>query len=281
MPCIPAHRPTKGKADRKIKDRKIRSIFLSAIFLSFLVRIEMSCEHGASSRSRAIQTQMRISIIIPTLNEAERIEATIARARALGPYEIVVADGGSDDATRERASEADLVLQTPRGRAVQQNAGAAAARGEVLLFLHADCWLEPGALEAIESALADAPTVGGCFRQTIEAPGIAYRVLEFGNALRVRTLGWAYGDQGLFVRREVFTALGGFPELHLMEDLYFAKRLKRAGRSQLLAQRIHVSPRRWERTGVIRQTLRNWRLIALAHCGVSPERLARDYVDVR
>jgi hypothetical protein len=83
------------------------------------------------------------------------------------------------------------------------------------------------------------------------------------------------------MRREVFTAQGGFPELPLMEDLYFAKRLKRAGRFRLLRQRIHVSPRRWERTGIVRQTLRNWRLITLAHCGVSPERLARQYMDVR
>ncbi len=224
---------------------------------------------------------MRISIIIPTLNEAERIEATIACTRALGPCEIIVADGGSADSTRERAAGADLVQQARRGRAVQQNAGAAAARGEVLLFLHADCWLEPGALEAIEAVLADPRIVGGCFRQTIDAPGVAYRLLEFGNALRVRTLRWAYGDQGLFVRREVFTALGGFPELPFLEDLYFAKRLKRAGQFRLLAQRIHVSPRRWERTGVLRQTLSNWRVITLAHCGVSPERLARQYVDVR
>jgi rSAM/selenodomain-associated transferase 2 len=224
---------------------------------------------------------MSISVIIPTLNEAARIEATIARTRALGACEIIVADGGSSDGTRERAAGADLVLDTPRGRAVQQNAGAAAASGDVLLFLHADCWPEPGALEAIEAALANARTVGGCFRQTIDAPGVAYRLLECGNALRVRTLGWAYGDQGLFVRRDVFTALGGFPELPLMEDLYLTKQLKRAGRFRLLPQRIHVSPRRWERTGILRQTLRNWRLIALAHCGVSPERLAREYADVR
>jgi rSAM/selenodomain-associated transferase 2 len=224
---------------------------------------------------------MSTSVIIPTLNEADRIEATIARTRELGPCEIIVADGGSTDGTRELASGANLALQTPRGRAVQQNAGAAVAHGDVLLFLHADCWLEAGALEAIQASLSDARTVGGCFRQTIDAPGIAYRVLEFGNALRVRTLGWAYGDQGLFVRREVFTALGGFPELPIMEDLYFTKRLKRAGRFQLLPQRLHVSPRRWEQAGIVRQTLRNWRLIALAHCGVSPERLARQYADVR
>jgi len=224
---------------------------------------------------------MFLSIIIPTLNEAERIATTIARTRGLGPCEIIIADGGSSDRTRELAVGADAVIETPRGRAVQQNSGAAAARGEVLLFLHADCWLEPGALQGIQAALDDPGSVGGCFRQTIDAPGVAYRLLECGNSLRVRTLGWAYGDQGIFVRREVFTALGGFPALPLMEDLYFTKRLQRAGRFRLLFQRLHVSPRRWERKGVVRQTLRNWRLIALAHCGVSLERLARHYADVR
>lgn len=224
---------------------------------------------------------MQISIIIPTLNEAGRIEAALGRARALGTAEVLVADGGSTDETVSLAQSADRVLCTPRGRAVQQNAAAAIATGDVLLFLHADCWLAPGALEGIAAALADPACIGGCFRQTIEAPGLAYRVLEHGNALRVRALGWAYGDQGLFVRRDVFQRLGGFPELPIMDDLYFAKRLRRAGRLRLLPQRIHVSPRRWQRTGIVRQTLRNWRLIALAHCGKSLDRLAEQYAHVR
>jgi rSAM/selenodomain-associated transferase 2 len=224
---------------------------------------------------------MRISIIIPTLNEAGRIEAALGRARALGAAEVLVADGGSSDGTPALALAADRVLSTPRGRAVQQNAAAAVATGDVLLFLHADCWLAPGALEGVAAALADPASVGGCFRQAIESPGVAYRLLEHGNALRVRALGWAYGDQGLFVRRDVFRRLGGFPELPLMEDLYFTKRLQRVGRFRLLPQRIHVSPRRWERSSVLRQTLRNWRLIALAHCGVSLDRLAEHYAHVR
>lgn len=224
---------------------------------------------------------MRISIIIPTLNEAGRIESALRHARALAPAEVLVADGGSSDETVSLAQSADRVLCTPRGRAVQQNAAAAVASGDVLLFLHADCWLAPGALEGIAAALADPASVGGCFYQAIDAPGLAYRLLEHGNALRVRTLGWTYGDQGLFVRRDVFGRLGGFPELPIMEDLYFAKCLRRAGRLHLLPQRIHVSPRRWERTGILRQTLRNWRLIALAHGGVPLEQLAARYGVVR
>ncbi len=224
---------------------------------------------------------MRLSVIIPTLNEAPRLADVIARTRALGECEIIVVDGGSTDGTLDCATAADRRLTVPRGRAVQQNAGAAAAAGDVLLFLHADCWLEPGAIDAIDAAVADTRCIGGCFQQTIDAPGLGYRLLERGNALRVRTLGWAYGDQGLFVQRAVFEALGGFPPVPVMEDLLFSKQLRRSGRLRLLDHRLHVSPRRWERTGILRQTLRNWRLIALAHCGVSLERLAGPYNDVR
>jgi rSAM/selenodomain-associated transferase 2 len=169
------------------------------------------------------------------------------------------------------------VLHTERGRAVQQNAGAAISRGDVLLFLHADCWLEPGALDAVRTALAEERCVGGCFQQAIEAEGRLYRWLERGNALRVRWWKVAYGDQGIFVRRRVFEELGGFPPLALMEDLFFMKRLRNTGRIALLNERLHVSARRWQRTGVVRQTARNWWLIALAHAGVPTSRLAELY----
>jgi hypothetical protein len=123
--------------------------------------------------------------------------------------------------------------------------------------------------------------VGGCFRQTIDSAGVGYRLLEIGNALRVRLLGWAYGDQGIFVRRDVFHSLGGFPDLPLMEDLYFMKRLKRTGRLSLLCLRLQVSARRWRKHGIIRQTLGNWCLILRAHCGVPLEKLDAEYKDVR
>ncbi len=224
---------------------------------------------------------MRISVIIPALNEADQIADVIRQTRRLGDVEIVVVDGGSTDGTPERAHEADLALPSSPGRAVQQNTGAAASAGDVLLFLHADCRLQPGSLEAIRSALEDPQCAGGCFRQRIDADGWKYRIVERGNAGRVRILKWAYGDQGIFVRRSVFQEIGGFPELRLMEDLYLMKRLKRQGRIILLDPPIRISARRWQKKGVIRQTLRNWSLIALAHCGVSPNRLARFYPHVR
>lgn len=219
--------------------------------------------------------------MIPALNEAPRIELAVAQARMLSPVEIIVVDGGSDDNTVARAAAADRVISAPRGRASQQNAGAGASRGEVLLFLHADCWLEPGSLATVEVALRDERCVGGCFYQRIEADGLRYRWLERGNALRVRMWTLAYGDQGIFVRRDVFERIGGFPSLALMEDLFFMKRLRREGRFALLDGPLHVSARRWQQSGVFSQTARNWFLTALAQAGVSPDRLARLYPQVR
>jgi rSAM/selenodomain-associated transferase 2 len=224
---------------------------------------------------------VNISVIIPVLNEAGRIAETIERTRQLGACEIVVVDGGSSDGTIQHATAADRLISSDRGRGRQQNAGAAAARGDVLLFLHADCWLEPGALEAVCEALTDHRCIGGCFRQRIDADGFGFRALESGNALRVRTAGWAYGDQGIFLRRSVFEQVGGFPDVPLMEDLLLMKRLRGRGTFRLLRHRIHVSPRRWEQTGIVRQTLRNWTFVLLAHLGVSPARLVRHYANVR
>ena len=224
---------------------------------------------------------LSISVIIPTLNEAPRIAELIASTRQVGECEIIVVDGGSTDGTLERASSADIVLSSEPGRAKQQNAGAAASRGDVLLFLHADCRLPVGAFEAIRAAMQDERTVGGCFQQRIAADGWAYRWLERGNARRVRWLGMAYGDQGIFVRRRVFEELGRFADVKLMEDVLLMKRLRRTGRFVLLDERLSVSARRWKRHGIVRQTLRNWLLLTLAMCGVSPNRLARFYPHAR
>lgn len=224
---------------------------------------------------------MCISVIIPTLNEAAHIAALIDETRRIGDCEIIVVDGGSTDGTGEHAVAADRVLVSPPGRARQQNLGATASSGDVLLFLHADCRLPLGAFDAIRVALIDELVVGGCFSQQIDGPGFRYRMLEWGNAWRVRLCGLAYGDQALFVRRSVFEKLGGFPELRLMEDVFLMKRLRRAGRFVLLKDRLRVSARRWQQHGVVRQTLRNWTLLTCALCGVSPDRLARYYPNAR
>jgi len=224
---------------------------------------------------------MRTSVIIPALNEATGIARTLRSARADGPYEIIVVDGGSTDATREQAASADLVLSGPRGRAVQMNLGAAHASGDALLFLHADCEPEPGWLAAIGKTLSRRGVIAGCFRMRVAEPGALYRLIDACAAARVRLSGIVYGDQGLFLRRETFTAVGGFPPLRLMEDVYLSLRLRRLGRVALASARLRVSARRWQRAGLVRQTLRNWTLTALAVAGVQPDRLARFYPVVR
>ena len=222
-----------------------------------------------------------ISVIIPTLNEAASLAELIAETRRIGDCEIVIVDGGSTDETLAQAASADQVLSSERGRATQQNRGAIACRGDVLLFLHADCRLPANAFDAIDAALANERTVGGCFQQQIAADGRAYRWLEWGNAWRVRWLGMAYGDQAIFIRRSVFEQLGRFSDVKLMEDVLLMQRLRRTGRFVLLADQLTVSARRWQRQGLVRQTLRNWLLLTLALCGVSPNYLARFYPNTR
>lgn len=224
---------------------------------------------------------MPISVIIPAFNEAACLPAALRRLRAHKPHEILVVDGGSTDATCSRAGDADRLLHAPRGRAAQMNHGAAHASGDVLLFLHADCWLEKGALAAAEACLARRGVAAGCFRMRVDAPGPLYRSIDACATARVRLTGLIYGDQGLFVKRERFQQVGGFPSLRLMEDVFLSKLLHRHGRIAVAPRRIFVSPRRWQRTGLVRQTLRNWALTALAAAGVHPNRLAAFYPPVR
>ena len=222
--------------------------------------------------------RLRVSIIIPALNEAALIGAAVGHAIEARPHEVLVVDGGSADGTAELARQAGAaVLASAPGRARQQNMGAAQATGDVLLFLHADCWLPPEAMRQIDASLADESVACGAFRQQIEAEGRVYRWLERGNAWRALRRGLPYGDQGIFVRREVFVEEGGFPDVRLMEDLLLMRRLRRRWRPVLLPGPLHVSARRWERQGVVRQTLRNWSLLMAAWLGVPPDRLATFY----
>ena len=220
---------------------------------------------------------VRLSIIIPVLNEAEFVASAVDRAWALLPVEVIVVDGGSSDTTAELARGLRCsFLQAQRGRGQQQNAGARAASGDVLLFLHADVWLEPQASQQIYHALRST-RLHGAFHQRIESSERIYRLLEKGNALRARVLGLPYGDQGIFVRRDVFFSMGGFAEVPLLEDVQLMRTLRTRGMPALLHGPLHVSPRRWKKHGIVRQTLRNWLLLAAFFLGVSPHRLVRFY----
>ena len=221
---------------------------------------------------------MRISVIIPALNEAKHIASAVTSAKQAGVWEIFVADGGSKDDTVVAGMGAGAkIVECPPGRAVQQNAAAQHATGEVLLFLHADSRLPTNAVKNITSALSQPANVAGAFHQQIEAPGWIYRCIELGNAWRVRLWSLPYGDQGIFVRREIFERVGGFPQSPLLEDLLLMQQLRRIGQVALIQGPIRTSARRWQQNGVIRQTLKNWWILAAARLGVPLERLRQIY----
>jgi rSAM/selenodomain-associated transferase 2 len=224
---------------------------------------------------------MSVSIIIPTWNEAGIIAQTIRNLRAQKPHEIIVVDGGSSDATVSQAKDADRVIVARSGRAFQMNAGAVLASGDYLLFVHADCRLATGSLYAIKRTLARRSVLAGCFSMRVEAEGWSYRSIDACATARVRWTSIAYGDQGLFLRREDFVRLGGFPRIRFMEDVFFSQRLARRGRVVVLPQKIYVSPRRWQKVGLLKQTLRNWTLTALALAGIAPDRLEEYYPRIR
>ena len=225
---------------------------------------------------------MRVSVIVPTLNEAPVLAAALARVRAARPHEIIVVDGGSGDDTVRVATElADAVLTATCGRATQMNAGAAVANGDVLVFLHADTLVPSTFVTAIEHACGDAGIVGGRFDVDLAPSSPLLWLTGWLMNGRSRLTRIATGDQAIFVRRDTFTALGGFADIPLMEDIDLSRRLKRAGRVACLRERVTTSSRRWRARGVVRTILLMWSLRLLYACGVGPDRLARVYRNVR
>ncbi|MHC1701951.1 MAG: TIGR04283 family arsenosugar biosynthesis glycosyltransferase [Humidesulfovibrio sp.] len=235
----------------------------------------------------------KLSVIIPVYREEARIAALLAHLAGLpapGGAEFLVVDGDPERRTlAAMPTEAALALASSRGRARQMNAGAAAARGNVLLFLHADTRLPPDAFARIQAALDDpggADLCGGAFSLSIapdggpenRPPGPGLRCIAWAANLRSKLTRAPYGDQAIFLRRDCFEALGGFADIPLMEDLEFMTRLRRSGRRiRLLSACACTSARRWEREGLLRCTGRNLLLRALYHLGVRAQRLARFY----
>jgi rSAM/selenodomain-associated transferase 2 len=222
----------------------------------------------------------RLSIIVPVLDEAEGIGPAL---KALAPFrtrgaEVIVADGGSSDATLELARPlADRTIAAPPGRGAQMNAGAAAAQGHVLLFLHADTVLPPDADMMIWEGLRDSSWKWGRFDVRIEGRSHLLPMVAFMMNWRSLATGIATGDQAMFVTREAFAAAGGFPDVPLMEDIALSKRLKRIGRPLCLAVKVTTSGRRFDRQGAIRTILLMWRLRLAYFFGAKPATLARRY----
>jgi len=226
-------------------------------------------------------TFRQLSVIIPTLNEAGQVAATLMALQPLrtAGLEVIVVDGNSTDDTVVLARPlVDAVVQCRQGRGLQINAGALQASGDILLFLHADTRLPEGAMSALLDGLARSGKSWGRFDVRLSGRHTMLRVVERMMNWRSRLTGIATGDQAMFVRREVFQAAGGFPEIPLMEDILLSRTLKRiSGAPLCLSTPIVTSSRRWEENGILRTILLMWKLRLAFFLGVSPERLARQY----
>ena len=243
-------------------------------------------EGTASTQSRTMsylaKRDCKFSIIIPVINEGTTINRTIDHLEGLGgqySFECIVVDGSDNGETLEEIKKARVKkLISPRGRGQQMNKGASVARGEILLFLHADTMLPKGALDHIASVMRGNRYVGGAFDLEIASENPLLRLIEKAASIRSRITRIPYGDQAIFIRKAFFQDLGGFREIPIMEDVEIMRRIKKTKRPiYITRQRVLTSPRRWEKEGILYATLRNWSLMILYLVGMKPEKLARFY----
>ncbi|TAF06837.1 MAG: glycosyltransferase [Nostocales cyanobacterium] len=220
----------------------------------------------------------RISIIIPTLNEANNLKAAITSTQSSKNVEVIVVDGGSDDGTPSVAQflGASVISSAP-GRAIQMNIGAAMASGEILLFLHADTRLPAGFDHMIRTALQQPGTIAGAFALRIDSPHWGLRLVEWGVKWRSHFYQLPYGDQAIFLTKTAFTEVGNFPQMPIMEDFELMSRLKRISKITIIEVPVVTSPRRWLKKGIFRTTLLNQIIIIAYLIGVSPERIRKWY----
>ena len=245
--------------------------------------------------ARCQPDHVTLSVVLPALDEEAALPGALESLRAqdcAGPLEVILADGGSRDQTVRRFTDLTrgwgdrgwttrLVLCPESGRAVQMNAGGQLARGEMLVFLHADTWLPLGALAAIDEASRDPAVVGGGFRLKYRESGLLLRVIAGYASARSMLRGIHYGDQAMFVRRRCFEELGGFPGVPLFEDLRFSRSLRRLGRVRTLRLAVGTSARRLQAAGTVRAAV-GFSWLKMRHAlGADPARLKADYPDVR
>ncbi len=222
-----------------------------------------------------------ISIIVPTYNEETTIKKLLNSFSYNGSFEIIVADAGSSDRTKEFAEGYPVkFIECRKNRALQMNEAVKAASGGIFLFLHCDCRLENGSLESIEEALNNG-YIGGCLTHKINSNKFIYRFIEASGNIRAKLFRIFYGDQAIFSRRDTFFKLGGFAKVGLFEDVIFSKNLKKQGRTGILNKKVYTSPRRWEKQGIIKTTLLYWLLTLGFLAGVSTHLLEKMCSDIR
>ena len=224
----------------------------------------------------------KFSIVIPVLDEADRIKTLISHLRKQSSenfYEIIVVDGDPQGTTVKVIDDRKVIcIKASQGRARQMNAGAAIAGGEVLIFLHADTLLPPKALNKISRVLENEKYVGGAFNLGIDSDRLLLRYIAARASLRSRINRIPYGDQAIFIRKSYFDKIGRFKEIPLMEDVDLMRRIKKRGdKIYIFSDQVMTSPRRWEKEGVIYTTIRNKILVGLYYLGVGPEKLVKYY----
>ena len=221
----------------------------------------------------------RISIIVPVLNEAANLPRVIASTQPSQDVEVIVVDGGSgDDTCQVAAAQGVRVISSPPGRSKQMNLGAAVATGDILLFLHGDSRLPLGFDRLVRQTMfVDQPPIAGAFRLGIEAPQKSLRWVERGVNWRSQVCQMPYGDQGIFLRAQVFHEIGGFADLPIMEDFELMRRLRQRGKISIVPQPVMTSARRWLQKGILKTTLINQLMVLGYLAGISPVRLVKLY----
>jgi rSAM/selenodomain-associated transferase 2 len=223
-----------------------------------------------------------ISVIVPVYNEEAMLRKNDIYYQMLSQSsELIFVDGGSDDKTVALACKIGRVVKARKNRAAQMNAGAYAAKGKILLFLHADAIVQQRHLEKLEEFVKSKNLIGGCLTQVLDEKGVIYRWIAFTGNARAKVTKIFYGDQGIFVRKGIFKKLGGFPEVKICEDILFTKKLREAGKVSVLPFSVLCSARRWKKQGVFKTFFMNTRITSALAFGVHPNKLKIIYDDVR